>query len=86
MKTYLEAYKIHNKKHCFWAVEGLVHSSLDSEVFESFNFLRMRYSKCDPDHISITMHDTEKEAYAHLVSKKIYLNEIEKAFYWKPRK
>ena len=86
MKTYLEAYKIHNRKHVFWAVEGLVHPNLDSGVFESFNFLRMRYSKCDPDHISITMHDTEKEAYAHLVSKKIYLNEIEKAFYWKPRK
>ena len=87
MKTYLESYKIHNhkKKHCFWAVEGLVHPN-DSGIFESFNFLRMRYSKCDPDHISITMHDTEKEAYAHLVSKKIYLNEIEKAFYWKPRK
>ena len=86
MKTYLEAYKIHNRKHVFWAVEGLVHPSLDSGVFESFNFLRMRYSKCNPDHISITVHDTEKEAYAHLVLKEIYLNKLEESFYWKPRK
>ena len=86
MKTYLEAYKIHNKKHVFWAVEGLVHPNLDSGVFESFEFLRMRYAKSDPDHISITMHDTEIKARDYLGSKEIFLNEIEKAFYWKPRK
>ena len=88
MKTYLEAYKINknNKKHCFWAVEGLVHPSLDSGVFESFEFLRMRYSKCDPSHISITIHDTETKARDYLETKGVILNEIEKAHYWKPRK
>ena len=87
MKTYLEAFKIHNnKKHVFWCVQGLVHPSLDSGVFESFNFLRMRYSKCDPDHISITMHDTEADARDFLESKNIYLNKLEEAHYWKPRK
>ena len=88
MKTYLESYKIHNnnRKHVFWCVEGLVHPNLDSGVFESFEFLRMRYSRCNPDHISITVHDSDIKAREFLESKKIYLNKLEKAFYWKPRK
>ena len=87
MKTYLEAYKIHNhNKNVFWAVQGLVHPNLDSGIFESFEFMRLRYGKCDPDHISITVHDTETKAREFLESKKIYLNKLEEAFYWKPRK
>ena len=87
MKTYLAAYKIHNnKKQVFWCVEGRPNTQ-DSGIFTSFEFLRMRYSKCEnPDDLKITMHDTEHDAYAHLDSKGIILNEIEKAFYWKPRK
>lgn len=64
---------MNSKTPIFWAVEGVVNPKLDSGVYQSFEFLRMRYSKFGPDHILITFHESAEAAYQHLKSKGIFL-------------
>ena len=73
MKTYLHLYEMNSKKkEIFWAVQGI--NDFDSGIFQSFDFMRLRYGKRRPDDLKITMHDTEAEARNYLESKNIILN------------